>query len=282
MSLFKNIKQKIRTFLDTHITREQIRNLKRTRRLMCQEFDVYLIFDVIEGAKDIKEYYNASVSPLYVALSSEEVLAACMRITYIKHIEHYMTWCAIRGFKPGINEPSWDQYMEDTLDGLNETMSRDFKVIRTSHTLGDFISMYRTFNGAVAVLGLPTETVGEAAEFFERAEIDEDASKAAGHTVLKDIAAEGSESREDPSVWPIYNVFNCHDVGEYFGKTTLFSLEEYLGDAKRGIPGSKQIFALYENLHASDGDLKAVFNSATKTGDAIIKNYKDRFRPEGK
>ena len=203
-------------------TSKSLKNLRYTRRLARKKIFVYMVFH--NESDDIEFYKNETIAPLYVALSTEEATAACCRLAYVQHLDHYLRWCVAQNLKPGIDEGSWQLYSTDVLGGINSILNAEFKIIGAVHSLGDFFSIYRTFNNCSTVLGLPTETSGELLEFVSKAEL---ATPDPASTDAPPSLADVSNS-PDSTLFQLASVLHCTDIGDFLGRLSLIDLNELI------------------------------------------------------
>lgn len=230
--LLSNLFEKIKGIFTSKHTRgvseQEMFSLPYTKKMASQKVKLFYIFENIYD--ELEEYRSAVIAPLYIALSEEESVAACLRITYLKHIDQYLQWCALRNCKPGIRRDSWWEYLTENVGDFNDILANDFKVIVTNHTIGDLVSMYRCFNGASVLLGLPTETPGEVLNFMEKESFQKE-----NPLIPKDI------DTTNPTIAPIKNYFNYPNLSEYLGKLMTLNYDE-LGSVVS--PGLKEVWEI--------------------------------------
>ena len=191
-----------------------------TEKIMDKKFDAFIVFDNI--SENIDDYKKPGTVPLYLSLTEEEAIEACFRILYIKHIDHYSLWCELREMKMGIGEDSWPKYVQDVLGGHEKAFLDEFKVIRSSYTYAEIISMIRLCVGATAIRGLPSETAGETMAFLDRAELDESTIDSNRPQVLPD------DKSNDLVSSSLDAVMRCKNVGQYIRKLSAMAAAEFI------------------------------------------------------
>ena len=191
----------------------------KAEKIMNKKFITYIIFDNI--SEDLDDYRKPDIVPLYISLTEEEAIEACFKLLYIKHIDHYSLWCELHGLKMGDSEESWQKYVEDVLQGRDHALTDEFKIVCSTHTYGEIISILRSFMGTVAILGFPSETPAETLSFLERAELDETTADSKEPQLLP------ADKTNDPVAATLVNVMKCRDVGEYTGKFFASVPEEF-------------------------------------------------------
>jgi len=225
----------------------------RTEKMMDKEFKTYIVFDNI--SENVDDYKKPGVVPLYISLTEEEAIEACFRILYIKHIDHYALWCELRDMTMGISEESWAKYVQDVLGGHEKAFTEEFKVVCSTHTYAEIVSMLRSFVGTTTILGLPSETPGETLAFLDRAELDPSTADSTEPKLLP------ADKANDPLAASLVDVLNCKDVGEYIGKLSAMAAGEFNEVAKTwrqaledtNVP--PQARALYANALKVAGEL---------------------------
>ena len=195
-----------------------------TEKIMEKKFDTFIVFDNI--SENVDDYKKPGVVPLYISLTEEEAIEACFRILYIKHIDHYSLWCELRDMKMGIGEESWSKYVQDVLGGHEKAFTSEFKVVCSTHTYGEIVSMLRSFIGVTAILGLPSETPGETMAFLDRAELDKSTADSKEPQLLP------ADKANDPIAASLVDVMGCKEVGEYVGKLSAMAATEFIEVAK--------------------------------------------------
>lgn len=233
---------------------KQINTLSKTIKQASRPIEVYLIYENLSD--DIAFYASPDVPrPLYVALTHEEAIAACIRLLYIKHINHYFSWCKIHSQKPGVHEESWLNYMDSLYEDINIAIEEDFKILGASYTVGDLLSVLRTSLEVGTILGLPSETPGEVFSFVKRgAEMDR---------IKEEVR--GTKSP--------YEAINCEDTGEVLGKIALFDPEEYVGQPTEG--EEKSLREIFDDIAEGRGDgsmpayARRVYGRAIEVADQV-------------
>lgn len=236
------------------LTNKSLKSLRYTRRLARKKICVYMVFH--NESNDIEFYKNETIPALYIALTTEEATAACVRLAYVQHLDHYIRWCLSRNLKPGLNEGSWRLYSTEVLGGLNNFLNSEFKIICAIHSLGDFFSIYRTFNNCLTILGLPTETSGELLEFVTKAEITYPPSDEQAHTfpTLVDISNPSSQSYNNPAISQLYSVLHCTDIGDFLGRLSLLDFDWVIGNDQKQPPILSIWRQMVQQIYFNDND----------------------------
>lgn len=229
-----------------------------TEKIMDKTFDAFIVFDNI--SENIDDYKKPGTVPLYLSLTEEEAIEACFRILYIKHIDHYSLWCELREMKMGIGEDSWPKYVQDVLGGHEKAFLDEFKVIRSSYTYAEIISMIRLCVGATAILGLPSETAGETMAFLDRAELDESTVDSKKPRLLP------ADKANDPVAASMVDVMGCKDVGEYIGKLSAMAATEFLD--------ASDIWRKALNDNNIPAKIRATYSRALKVAGELLSHSK--------
>ena len=228
----------------------------KTEKIMDKRFDTFIVFDNISD--NVEDYKKPGVVPLYISLTEEEAIEACFRILYIKHVDHYSLWCELHDMKIGIGDESWSKYVQTVLGGPEKAFTDEFKVVSSSHSYAEIISMLRLFMGTTVILGLPSETPGETMAFFDRAELDESTVDS------KEPQLRPADKANDPIAASMVDVIGCKDVGEYIGKLSAMAAEEFAEVWNKVLDDDK-----------IPTKLRATYNRAFKVTTEILSHSKD-------